>query len=163
MLKWKTRQYFTCMQHDMPKTLIVFAVSSTQKTPNLEISFFACYRGPLQISFFTKYMGAPSDQFLHKIYGGPLRSVFPLAIWGPPLVSLLAYYIGPLRSVSVHTFWGTSHADQCFLLLCGAPSDQLFCIPTYVDIRTQLFTEISTFDILYVQVLSQLLIYNSVF
>ena len=30
----KTTQYFTCMQHEMPQSLLVFAVSLTPETPN---------------------------------------------------------------------------------------------------------------------------------
>ena len=107
--------------------------------------FLRLLYGAPQISFFSYNIGAPLRSvslfticppslksvslhaigghlrfyFFHKIYGGLLRSVSPLTIWGPPQVSLFAYYVRPpqisfcvyflgaaLRSVFSLTGWG---------------------------------------------------------
>ena len=34
--QWKNTLYSTCMQHEMPQSLLVFAVSLTPETPNFE-------------------------------------------------------------------------------------------------------------------------------
>ena len=34
---WKFTLYSTCMQHEMPQSLLVYAVSLTPETPNFEM------------------------------------------------------------------------------------------------------------------------------
>ena len=138
--------------------------------------FFMLYGDPLD-HFFAYYIGTPrslslltiwgpSDHFLLIQYGGPSQISFFACyrggggtpqilvssqnIWGPPQISLSAYYMGPLRLVSLLTIWGPSdqffcilcggpsQLDHFFLLLYGAPSDQFLCI-LYGDPRSDQF------------------------
>ena len=125
------------------------------------------YRGPSQISFIVYYMPPPLPQlcmvslhaigshlrfyFFHKIYGGLLRSVSPLTIWGPPQVSLFAYYVGPpqisfcvyflgaaLRSVFSLTGWGPLRSVSSLTIGGSLRSvySHTICHPLQVDFFT---------------------------
>ena len=102
---WGPSNHFLLIQYGGPSH-ISFVVYYMPPTP-LRSFFFACYRGPPQILVSSQNIWGPPQISLPAYYMGPPQVIFFVYYMGPPQISFCAYFLGaPLRSFFSLTIWG---------------------------------------------------------